>query len=211
MFLKAKRSVGAVAIMAAAILALVFSFGGSAVRLARAEDGGTEGAQAAEATAATHEQSGHSTWMRLSVNGQEIEGDSYDRKREGQIEVLAFNQSVTTAREAGSGMATGRRQYQPLLIRKRIDKASPLLMKALTENSVVDATFGFYRPNPTGDGAEERFYEIEIRHGRVASVEIVMDEATGMPMEEITFVFQTIAWTYTNGGVTHEDTWSQQR
>ena len=30
---------------------------------------------------------------------------------------------MITAREAGSGMATGRRQYQPLLIRKRIDKS----------------------------------------------------------------------------------------
>jgi type VI secretion system secreted protein Hcp len=24
-------------------------------------------------------------------------------------------------------------------------------------------------------------------------------------------VFHTIGWTYTNGGVTHEDSWSQQR
>lgn len=36
---------------------------------------------------------------------------------------------VLTAREAGSGMATGRRQYEPLVIRKRIDKSSPLLAK----------------------------------------------------------------------------------
>lgn len=45
-------------------------------------------------------------------------------------DMIAFD--VTTAREAGSGMATGKRQYQPLLIRKRIDKASPLLMKAMS-------------------------------------------------------------------------------
>ena len=28
------------------------------------------------------------------------------------------------------------------------------------------------------------------------------------PLEEVGFVFHTIAWTYTNGGVTHEDSWS---
>lgn len=153
----------------------------------------------------------HDTWMTLVINGQQIEGDTYREARKGMIEVLQFEQSVITAREAGSGMATGRRQYQPLLIRKRIDKASPLLMKALTNNeNVTEARFGFYRPNPTGDGTDERFYEIRLRNARVASVKIVQD-GNGAPMEEITFVFQSISWTYTNGGVTHEDTWDQQR
>jgi SdrD B-like domain len=36
---------------------------------------------------------------------------------------------VFTPREAGSGMASGRRQYEPLIIRKSIDKSSPVLMK----------------------------------------------------------------------------------
>ncbi len=30
-----------------------------------------------------------------------------------------------TARDTGTGMATGRRQYQPLLITKRLDKSTP--------------------------------------------------------------------------------------
>lgn len=47
--------------------------------------------------------------------------------------ILDVCYDVIGAREAGSGIATGRRQYQPLLIRKRIDKSSPLLMRAITE------------------------------------------------------------------------------
>lgn len=207
MFLKAKQSFGTIAVMAAAILALLFSAGGTGPKTALAEDGSPDDA----AATATQGQYGNSTWMTIRINGQVIEGDTTREHRKGQIEVLSFEQSVTTAREAGSGMATGRRQYQPLMIRKRIDKASPLLMKALTENANAEVQFDFYRPNPTGDGTEERFYEIGLRNARVASVKIVMDRDSGMPMEEITFVFQTINWTYTNGGVTHEDTWSQQR
>jgi type VI secretion system secreted protein Hcp len=203
MFLKAKRSFGTVALMALSILALLFSTGGTGTKTAMAES--DDEAQAA----ATQGQ--HATWMTIRINGQVIEGDTTRENRKGQIELLAFEQSVTTAREAGSGLATGRRQYQPLLIRKRIDKASPLLMKALTENSNAEVRFDFYRGNPTGDGTEERFYEISLRNARVASAKIVMDRDTGEPMEEITFVFGTIQWTYTNGGVTHEDSWSQQR
>lgn len=213
MFLKVKRSFGTVAFSAVAILALIFSTGGAGTKMAMAETGEADAAAAAAAAAATTTQSQgqHSTWMTIRIDGQVIEGDTTRENRKGQIEVLAFEQSVTTAREAGSGIATGRRQYQPLLIRKRIDKSSPLLMKALTQSSNAEVSFDFYRGNPGGDGTEERFYEIGLRNARVASVKIVMDRDTGMLTEEVTFVFHTIAWTYTNGGITHEDTWNQQR
>ncbi|HYF91804.1 MAG TPA: type VI secretion system tube protein TssD [Symbiobacteriaceae bacterium] len=204
--------VGGSALLAAAVLVAAFLAGGGAGKPVSAAPGTGESLAADNGHAkGDGETAGsHSTWMTLRINGELIEGDTYDQNRREMIELAAFEQSVITAREAGSGLATGRRQYQPLLIRKRIDKSSPLLMKALTENSVVDAEFGFYRPNPTGDGTEERFYEIAIRRGRVSSVKIVQD-SSGVPMEEVTFVFHTISWTYTNGGVTHEDTWDSRR
>ena len=40
---------------------------------------------------------------------------------------VVLTYSVQTAREASSGMATGRRQYAPLTIRKQYDKSSPQL------------------------------------------------------------------------------------
>ena len=157
--------------------------------------------------------------LYLKANGTDIKGEStqHSLSRENSIECLFFEQSVKTAREAGSGMASGRRQYEPLLIRKRIDKASPLISKALVENQVIEGTFKFFRPNPTGDGTTEQFYTIQIKQGRIASQKlyspdtIVPATSTEPPLEEVTFVFHTINWTYTNGGVTHEDTWNQQR
>ena len=155
----------------------------------------------------------------LKANGTDIQGNSTQTSlgRENSIECLHYEQATITAREAGSGMATGRRQYQPLLIRKRIDKASPLLAKALCENQAIEGVFKFFRPNPTGDGTTEQFYTVQIKQGRIASMrQIVPDTlvpatATEPPLEEITFVFHTIAWTYTEGGVTHEDTWNANR
>jgi type VI secretion system secreted protein Hcp len=160
-----------------------------------------------------------SVHLFLKANGTDIKGESTQVSlgREGSIECIYYEQSVVTAREAGSGLATGRRQYQPLLIRKRIDKSSPLLMKALTENQVIDATFKFFRPNPTGDGTTEQFYTVNFKQGRINSVKQLVPDAmvpahsTHPPMEEVTFVFHTIGWTFNDGGVTHEDSWSQQR
>jgi type VI secretion system secreted protein Hcp len=157
--------------------------------------------------------------LYLKANGAEIKGESTQVSlgREGSIECVYYEQGVVTARERGSGLATGRRQYEPLLIRKRIDKASPLLAKALVENQVIEAKFKFFRPNPTGDGTTAQFYTVEIKQGRIASQKqivpdtIVPATSTEPPLEEVSFVFHTISWTYTNGGVTHEDTWNTNR
>ena len=155
----------------------------------------------------------------LKANGTDVKGESTQTSlgRADSIECTYYESGIKTAREAGSCMATGRRQYEPLLIRKRIDKASPLLAKALCENQVVDGTLKFFRPNPTGDGTTEQFYTVAFKKGRIASMKqivpdtIVPATSTEPPMEELTFVFHTINWTYTNGGVTHEDTWDAQR
>ena len=157
--------------------------------------------------------------LYLKANGQDIKGESTQTSlgRGDSIECTYYEQGVITAREAGSGMATGRRQYQPLLIRKRIDKSSPLIAKALVENQKIEGNFKFFRPNPTGDGTTEQFYSVGLKDGRVASMRqylpdtIVPASSTEPPMEEITFVFHTISWTFTKGGVTHEDTWSANR
>jgi|SRR5215475_7400684 type VI secretion system secreted protein Hcp len=155
----------------------------------------------------------------LKANGQDVKGESSQTSlgRGNSIECVYYEQNVITARDAASGMATGRRQYQPLLIRKRIDKSSPLLAKALANNEKIEATLKFFRPNPTGDGTTEQFYTVAFKDGRIASfkqyVPSTIEPATSTepPLEEVTFVFHTISWTYANGGITHEDSWSENK
>jgi type VI secretion system secreted protein Hcp len=156
----------------------------------------------------------------LKVNGTDIQGESTQTSlgRENSIECLSFEFRVASpVSTSGSGMATGRRRYDPIKVQKRIDKSSPLLLRAFTLNEKIDAVFQFYRPNPTGDGTTEQFYTVEIRNGRIVGVaqyvhEIFRPEtANDPPLEEVSFVFNTIIWTYTNGGVTHEDSWSAIR
>lgn len=151
----------------------------------------------------------------LKVNGTAISGESTQTSlgRENSIECVYFEQEVKSSRDSTTGAATGRRIYEPILIRKRIDKATPLLAKAMTENATCDATFKFYRPHPLGDGTTEQFFSIDLKKGRVSYLKTWLpavydpDTAADAPMEDVRFVFHTIDWTYTNGGVTHEDTW----
>jgi len=154
--------------------------------------------------------------LYLKANGTDIKGESTQTSlgRQDSIECTQFSHSVRTARESGSGMATGRRTYEPIKITKRIDKATPLIAKAMANNEKIDAEFKFFRPNPAGDGTTEQFYSVKVTAGRVAAVEWKVEDtmdpasSTRPPEEVVSFVFHTITWTYTQGGIQHEDKWS---
>jgi type VI secretion system secreted protein Hcp len=156
--------------------------------------------------------------LSLKANGEDIAGDSTitSLEREDTIECLSFVDSVRTAREASTGMASGERTYEPIKITKRIDKSSPLLAKALCNNELAEGIFKFFRPNPAGDGSTEQFFTIEFQEGRIASIDrnspdtIDPAAATAPATEEVSFVFGYIRWTYEPGGIEHIDHWSQR-
>lgn len=157
--------------------------------------------------------------LKLKVNGNDVVGESSINSldRSGTIECIDFSYGVTTPREPATGALTGRRQHRPVKIRKRIDKTTPVLLKALCRNEKVEkAVFNFYRPSPDGSGDEEMFYSIELTEGYVDSIEQVSNDAmmSGVeapPVTElVSFVFRNITWTYTNGGVTHTDSWADK-
>ncbi len=156
--------------------------------------------------------------LYLTANGTKIDGDStiLSMDRENSIECLSFEDSVRTAREASSGMASGERTYEPVRVTKRIDKSSPLLAKALCNNEVIEGTFKFYRPSPAGDGTTEQHFTVEIKESRIASITRVSPDvidpasSNAPPTEEVTFVFGYIRWTYEPDGVEHVDHWSQR-
>ena len=152
----------------------------------------------------------------LKHNGSQIEGEStqHTLDRDKTIECVSFEETVKTAREAGSAMATGRRQHGPIVITKRIDKSSPLLMKALCDNQQLTAEFKFYRPNPSGDGTTEQFYTIKLDNARISEIKKLVPDTlspalhAAPPLEEIQFVFHTINWTFNPTGAQHEDKWT---
>jgi type VI secretion system secreted protein Hcp len=155
--------------------------------------------------------------LYLKANGTDIQGESTQLSlgRENSIECLSFRDSVRTAREQSSGVASGRRTYEPVRITKRIDKSSPLLAKALTMNEVVEGVFKFFRPNPAGDGTTEHFFTVEIKEGRISQINRVSPDtidpasATAPPLEDVSFVFGYIRWTYEPDGVEHVDQWRE--
>ena len=156
-----------------------------------------------------------SVFLDLSSNGTTIEGDSAQKGHEGALECVYFSSSVaTTQLTSGAGMATGRRTHGPIVIRKRIDRATPLLAKSLVQNEVAAGTFRFYRTSD--DGTEEHFFTIAFQQGRVSSQTTYSSDnvaAAGVAgsspfMEEVQFVYRRVSWTYEPDGIVFEDSWS---
>lgn len=148
--------------------------------------------------------------LSLEIGGQRIQGGSTFRGREGTINVLDFQMGVETPREPGSGMAAGRLIYQPITILKEIDRSTPLLYRALTQNLVVDrGIFKWYRVDSTG--REAHYFTIALEQGRVVQVKTVLpniQEAANRDRtayDQVQFRFQTIRWTFEEGGIEHED------
>ena len=154
-------------------------------------------------------------YLWLKANGADVQGEvernqaNYD----GAIEVVSFVDDVTTARERGSGMATGERRFAPLRCRKRIDKSTPLIQQALSKNEAVEGKIMFERPTPAGDGTTQHYFTIEFSGGRVDSIQRSLPDtidpaSSAEPMTEwVGFVFERIVWRHEIASTEFEDTW----
>lgn len=146
--------------------------------------------------------------LSLKIGGAKADGES-TQYTDGQIECQSFGFGISVPIDSATGAAAGRRQYSPITLVKRIDKASPLLMKALVTNQIIDGVFKFFRPPADGKSASEHFYTIEIKHGRVESV--AQNGGSDVPTETVAFGFRAITCTFVKGGVTHSDDWSKAK
>ncbi len=110
----------------------------------------------------------------------------------GILQALCTNENVLNSRRP-SGLATGRRTYEPIVFRKRIDKSTPLLARALQEKLPLQGEMYMYKTLPNGDVHVSRkatFKNLSVtKQQRLAGL-----NATG-ELEQVSFVFHTITWT----------------
>ncbi len=151
----------------------------------------------------------------LKLKGQiqgNIKGSVTQAGREDSIMVIGFSHEVISPRDAASGMATGKRQHQPLIITKEIDKSSPLLMNALVNNeNITEFTLRFWQPSRSGK--ELQFFTIQLLNATISDIRQEMlnnkypENMQHKEREHISFVYQKIIWTYEDGGISASDDW----
>lgn len=148
----------------------------------------------------------------------QIKGSVTQKGKEGWIAFYGFHHEIVSPRDAASGLATGKRQHKPLTITKEIDKSTPLLYQALIDNeNFSEVTLRFFtqdlRSAVTGIGKEIQHYTIRLTNANISSIvddmaNIKIAENAKLPLLElITFTYQKIEWTWTDGAITATDSW----
>lgn len=142
-----------------------------------------------------------------------ITGGVTIKGREGSILVHSFENEILSPLDPTTGQPTGKREHEPIVILKEIDKSSPRLWTALVTNEVLTTwVLRFWATGPTG--VEQEIYTITLTNASIASIREFMDDnlvpadATLPLLEEVTFTYQKIQWTWTDGGITATDDWS---
>lgn len=156
-------------------------------------------------------------YLKLEIEGTRIEGESSVRLqgREDTIECSSFVWGGQAPFDPATGERSGKTEHTAVEIEKRIDKSTPLLIKALCNNEPVDlAEFMFFRTEK--DGTEEKFYAVRLTGGHISSVtqigqqRIVAGDTSPPMTEKVAFVFKEIEWKYEIDGGTYADSWASQ-
>ncbi len=152
----------------------------------------------------------------LQLKGQkqgDIKGSVTQKGREGKIMVIAFIHEVQSPRDAASGQATGKRMHKPFVITKEIDRSSPLLYSALTNNeNIISWELQCFAAD--SKGAEVNNYTVRLTNAKIADIRSIMlnnkmTENIKMPlMEEVGFVYEKIEWLWVDGNITAADEWT---
>ncbi len=149
------------------------------------------------------------TSFYLEVKG--IAGGCKEEKHEGHTVITGFEYQLVSPRDVSSGAASGKRVHYPVEVAGKLDKAGPLLFKALAENQnlasvkVHSWTAAHEELNVTQGDTED--YTVELENARVSRFKQFTYE-DGTKFFIAAFTFQKITLTWVDGGITHQDNWS---
>lgn len=143
---------------------------------------------------------------------REIRGEVTQKGREGFMEVYGYSHEIHSPRDSASGLPTGKRQHMPFRVVIPQSQATPLLLQAQARNQILpEVKVLFFRP--TINGAEQQYFTYTLTNARVSSYrswnpnKLDPSVATYVPSTEIAFTYESMTWTYEDGGIVHTDDW----
>jgi type VI secretion system secreted protein Hcp len=151
----------------------------------------------------------------LAVNGAsqgDIKGDcAQGGDKKDKILVYGVDHSVEIPKDTHTGLPTGQRIHNPLTITKHKDLSSPKLFKACSTGEQLTITLDFYRIK--ADGTEEKYFAIKAEEAIVVNLReytpltFLEADKPYFDMEEVSFTYSKITWTYTDGNIEFTDDW----
>ncbi len=120
------------------------------------------------------------------------------------MDVLKFEQGIVSPRDLASGQASGKRQYNPITIVKRVDASTPRLFQACATNEVLPTVkFVFHPPGASADQLA-----VTLTDAKCAGLNDTTSEGGAMELEKIQFTFRRISIEHLIAKKSFEDDWT---
>ena len=139
-------------------------------------------------------------------------GNTYQEGHEDQVMVQGFQHEVIIPRDPQSGQPTGQRVHKPVIITKVFDKASPLLLAALTSGErLTEIVIQWYRTSAAG--TQEHYYTTTLEDAIIVDIKDYMHNCQDpgnshfTHLEDVHFTYRKITWTHEVSGTSGSDDW----
>ncbi|MCD5996587.1 Hcp family type VI secretion system effector [Pseudomonas sp. CDFA 602] len=143
---------------------------------------------------------------------EESVGNIYQDAHKDKAMVQAFAHTMHVPSDPQSGQPTGQRVHGEVCITKIFDRASPLLLKALTKGErLKEIEIQWYRTSKGGD--QELYYTTTLEDAAVVKIKDHMPHcqdpgnAHFTHLQDVHFSYRKIVWTHIISGTGAEDDW----
>lgn len=140
--------------------------------------------------------------LHITVEGQSqgiIKGNCTAQGWVDSIVGVSYDHSCTVPRDPQTGLPTGSLIHNPLTIKKYTDISSPKLIQAMCTGEQLNVELKLLRTTYNG---YEHYYTIRLENA------IIVDYKTSsLNLEEISFTYGKIIWTWEPDGIVVEQSW----
>ncbi|MGB7802135.1 Hcp family type VI secretion system effector [Buttiauxella sp.] len=102
--------------------------------------------------------------------------------------------------------------HQPLTLKKPIDKSSPLLAFAITNNEKMEAVFEAYRTDKSG--TQSLYYRIKLIKATITDINLVspnsLSHNDAQPIESVSLKYESITWEHVSAGTSSYSLWEDR-
>ncbi|WP_380180650.1 Hcp family type VI secretion system effector [Kalamiella sp. sgz302252] len=130
-------------------------------------------------------------------------GNKFQKGHTDEIQVISLNHRLSRAEHCN---------HHPIDFVKPVDKSSPLLGLAISENEMLTAIFEIYWLNP--NGLLEIFYKVKLTEASIVNIDAiyphVIDSIETMPYEQVCLKYKSITWEHKIAGTSAYSIWDDR-
>lgn len=130
-------------------------------------------------------------------------GNSYQASHRDQILIYELSHAISREQNVN---------HQSVTFKKPIDKSSPLLASAITNNEKMEAVFEAYRTDRYG--IQTLFYRIKLIKATIGDISFVSPNSLthndAQPIETISLRYESITWEHVLAGTSSYSLWEDR-